>query len=320
MAQFLSDTFTGTSGDLLETYNPSWAKVAGQTGTASISSSQRARSASGTAVYYRSDALAPSADYTVSARLFVAASTSGPGVGISGRMLSTAATMYHARILMGTGLQLVRYINGSAVTLDTYPYTPAVNDEPLVELVMQGTQLSVKLDGAQVIAPITDSSITGAGYVGLRMVNAGAGQVQVDNISADTLGGAVVPVDTPLAPGAGALSFTGYAPSVVRTANASVSPMLGALTVTGFAPSIMMMAANTISPQNPLPTLGITGFAPSIVRGTSSTQRPGQGLFSISGHAPTIGLVSPTLYASVRYSVLAKTRLPTIHLSQENLN
>lgn len=186
MAQFFADSFEGTDGTNLEAYNPAWKKNTGASG-ANIIFGGRARHSTGStaASYYFNDAPAPSPDYIVRGKFYFGAqSGTGASVGICGRMGTGAQNFYTARFLAGTGLLLLKSVSGTATTLATYPYTIVAETEVTVDLQMVGTQLSVYLDGALVIGPFTDSSITNAGYPGLRTINTVA-QINISEMSAN---------------------------------------------------------------------------------------------------------------------------------------
>lgn len=143
-----------------------------------------------TAVFCRSDSLAPSADYDVSANLYIVNAGGAPSVGICGRMAGPGAaplTFYQARIVNGTGIVLLRFLNGTAVSLATYAYTSVAGAEPKLTLRMRGDQISLLLDDVLVIGPITDANIPGPGYVGMRMASASSSQIHIDNLTASTL-------------------------------------------------------------------------------------------------------------------------------------
>lgn len=185
MAQFLVETFTGTTGVNLETYNPNWIRASGG-GAAQISNNRvRHAAGAGTAGYRRGDAVPPSADYSVSADLYVNSTTANISAGPCGRYLSTETTYYHARLLTGTGIQLVRYtLNGSASTMATYPFFPDVGAVFNLRLEMIGALISAYLDGVQVLS-VTNTNNAGPGYPGLRFASAGPDLVQMDNLIAD---------------------------------------------------------------------------------------------------------------------------------------
>jgi hypothetical protein len=65
-----------------------------------------------------------------------------------------------------------------------------------------------------------------------------------------------------VAPQVGALTLTGYAPTLVQTANQAVNPETGALVLTGYAPLVSGSALQNITPD--VGALTITGYAPTI--------------------------------------------------------
>lgn len=96
-----------------------------------------------------------------------------------------------------------------------------------------------------------------------------------------TLAIAPASADTSVEPGAGALTYTGYAPAL--SLPSEIAPGVGDLTYTGHAPSV----GNTSSVSPGAGSLAYTGFAPTIA--TVSNVSPGAGSLSITGYAPTVG-------------------------------
>lgn len=195
MAQLLTETFTGAPGAALETYNPAWAKVSGTTGTMQISSTgDRAVLLSGaSAWYYRSNVTPPTPDYSVSADVYIASTTAGKNTAITFRGLATESTGYGVRVLVGTGISLIRYTAGVTAVLVTSGYSFTSMEAVNVKGVISGNSLSVYVNGVLVLGPITDSNIAGAGYIGMRATTSSGSQLQVDNLTAETLGAAVSP-------------------------------------------------------------------------------------------------------------------------------
>lgn len=285
MTVFASDQFNGTPGDPISTYRSAWIAITGMTGTAAITTSGTRVRTGGTAGFMLSDSPAPSPNYRVTAKYYIASVTAGPSLGVCGRVSPSAQTYYHARIVSGAGVQLVRYLNGSATTLATAPYTVAVGAEPVVSLVMNGDQISVELNGAVVIAPVTDANITEAGYIGIRGIN-NTTQLSLDEITAETLDAGGGATTTTLSPAAAALVVTGYAPSIVQTANQDVSPAPAALIVTGYAPTVTQTSGNAISPAPA--ALVVQGYAPLIEQTRTLEVSPAPGGLVVQGWAPTI--------------------------------
>lgn len=71
--------------------------------------------------------------------------------------------------------------------------------------------------------------------------------------------------DTAINPDAGALAFTGFAPTVTQAVNNLVMPDAGALTFTGHAPTVTQVShSHTVSPDPGL--LFFTGHAPTVTQ------------------------------------------------------
>jgi len=81
---------------------------------------------------------------------------------------------------------------------------------------------------------------------------------------------------------AGALALTGFAPTVVNPHTIAVPA--GALTLTGFAPSVLSGATIAV----PAGSLTLTGFAPSVVTTGNQLVTVPAGNLTITGYAPTV--------------------------------
>ncbi len=284
MTIFASDLFNGTPSEAIATYRPAWKPVTGMSGGMALAASgTRLRGLGGSGGFYLSDSPAPSPNYRVRGKFLITSLTNGPQCGVSGRVSADAATYYHARIVSGGGIQLVRYLNGTALTLATAPYTVAVNAEPVLDLVMDGDQISVELNGTVVIPAVTDGTITAPGFIGVRMLNNNS-QLTLDEISAETLDQAAT--TTTVSPAAAALVVAGYAPSIAQTANQAVSPTPAGLIVTGYAPTVTQTSGNAISPTPA--ALVIQGYAPTITQTRRVEVSPAPAGLVVQGWAPTI--------------------------------
>lgn len=92
------------------------------------------------------------------------------------------------------------------------------------------------------------------------------------------------PANTPINPGAGAVTIIGYAPTVTRTANQSLTPNAGSIVVTGYAPTISQPQSITAGAG----TITITGYAPTITQGITTNIVPSVGSITITGYAPSL--------------------------------
>lgn len=267
MTQFASDLFTAADGTGLSTYSASWARGTGG-GTVALLGNRARQSGTTTAVYVYTGTPAPGPDYDVSATIYIGSTSGAPSVGVCGRMASVDEfTFYQARITLGAGIVLARFVGNSATTLATVAYAPVLGAEPKLTLRMRGDQLSVLLDDVVVIGPITDTEIAGAGYAGIRFASSSTTSVHLDNFDASTPDAAGA--TTTVSPGAAALVVAGYAPSIAQTANRAVSPAPASLIVTGYAPNVTQSSGNSISPAPG--ALVVQGWAPTI---TQTGQQP----------------------------------------------
>lgn len=190
---FLAEDFLAPDGTLLENIGTGLVRstASGNNGAAQVMNSRATQAAATNAVYCWGSNPAPSPNYEVSAKYFFNSSAGNPSVGVCARMAGSGGaplTFYQARLVNNSsGLVLARFLNGAAVTLQSTPMSFLFGDEPKVTLRMQGDQLSVLLNDQLTLGPLTDSAITGAGYVGLRMASANVNQIRVTEVRATSL-------------------------------------------------------------------------------------------------------------------------------------
>jgi hypothetical protein len=171
--QYNYDAFTDTNGVTLNNhtgnYNASWGIQSGS--IASHAQIQNGRLISiATSNVYRMTTLAPVASYKVFARFVCVSELTSDSIGITGRATNDSmATFYFVRYSRATtSWGLFRNLPGVSTQLST-SYTDAftLNSVRDVELIMNGTSISVVIDGVTRISA-TDSMITGAGSAGFR--------------------------------------------------------------------------------------------------------------------------------------------------------
>lgn len=109
-----------------------------------------------------------------------------------------------------------------------------------------------------------------------KLLQASQRKILVDAIASGT--------DTPVNPGVGTLSLTGYIPSVAQSANQSLTPGAGSISITGYAPSISQPQAITAGAG----ALTLTGYAPTVTQGITTNIVPGAGALNLTGYAPSI--------------------------------
>ena len=123
--------------------------------------------------YGRTTTVAPSANYYVEGVVsFLTAVAGDGGAGIAGRVSSTQQTMYFARYGEAVGAwQLYSIVNATVTLLATAATSPRPTVDTTVRLTMNGTTISVSVEGVEVIS-ITNSAIAGPGYPGVRFATA----------------------------------------------------------------------------------------------------------------------------------------------------
>ena len=192
-------TFTGTAFQELSAADANWSKQTGFTQDAILGSTGDyviCNSNVNNACYQHS-ASPPSADYSVWAQIAKGAGNSGSGgpiCGVAGRMAAAADTLYFAIYRHDTtNIRLFKRVAGTQTQLgSSYTYT-LTGTAAKLELVMDGTSISVKLNDSTVIGPVTDSEITAAGKAGIYMLDMRetgvADSGSLDNFDAAALGG-----------------------------------------------------------------------------------------------------------------------------------
>ena len=266
MTQFASDSFTGTDGAELHAYAASWIKQSGVTGDNQLISNRVRASTTTSAAYYYNTAPA-GADYSASVDVYVA-SVSGSGtrtIGPCVRMDPAASTEYHTRITDGSGsftLDLYKFVSGAATLLGNASITCTAGNTYNVKIEAIGTTINAYFNGAgSPTVTATDSSITAAGYAGIRGFNANAPGdsigLHIDNFSADQTGGG-----TSVAPGVGSVAITGFAPTISQTAGFTLTPGVGSVALTGYVPTLVQTANQAIAVV--VGSIAIAGFAPVV--------------------------------------------------------
>jgi hypothetical protein len=196
VAQFGSENFNGTTGTELSAHNAAWTEHGSYTQDYLIAVAGRAyRNGSGGGCYYHSGSPA-SADYTVSAELFMRTTNAGSAaVGVCGRIDTSADTMYYARYAGGAtdGWQLFKTVSGSSTQLGSTS-TQALTDETgyAILLSMVGTTIELYKEGAGTPEiSTTDSAISSAGKAGIRGsgTESSTAGAHIDDFSADDVGG-----------------------------------------------------------------------------------------------------------------------------------
>lgn len=120
----------------------------------------------GTHAYYLASGV-PDPDYAVCAGIYIIGMDKR-GLGVAGRVSSTADTMYYAYYeTAAAAWRLYKRVSGTATLLGSYAQTLDFLTTYRLRLSMSGDQIEVSIDDVLRISA-TDNSITDAGYAGLR--------------------------------------------------------------------------------------------------------------------------------------------------------
>jgi len=109
---------------------------------------------------------------------------------------------------------------------------------------------------------------------------------------------------------AGSLTLTGFAPTVVATANQLIAVPSGSLSLTGFAPTVLNGANQVI--QVPVGSLVLTGYAPTVVSTANQTIAVPAGSLVITGYAPTVRVGNAQIVVVPAGSLTLTGYAPTI--------
>ena len=167
-------TFTGTQFTELAAAIPEFSKQTGHAtdgllgagGTHAIQNG-----GTGTAIYQHS-ATPPSANYSVWADIAKLSGNTGngPRMGVCGRMAAGADTFYFALYSHDlTNIRLFKRVAGGQTQLGSSHSFTLTSTPAKLELVMDGSSISAKLNDVTVIGPVADTEITGAGRAGVYL-------------------------------------------------------------------------------------------------------------------------------------------------------
>lgn len=246
-------------------------------------------------------------------------STTSSGVVLRGSGSAGAEQGYAAYMTTGGDVRFARYVSGSLSTIatDTAANLSAATFYWL-RVRINGTSYAVThWSGAEGDDPGTpqitgtDSNISGVGWAGFFAFQGASNEYDWSDIAIatngdvatmSTGGGAAVSVP------AGALSLTGYAPTVTATANQTVAVPAGSLTLTAYAPTVTAGANQVVAV--PAGSLSLTGFAPTVQVTSGSTILVPAGALSLTGYAPTV--VNPNTVAVPAGSITLTGYAPTV--------
>ena len=217
MADFLTETFTGTDGTLLSAHTSdsghTWTQTNWYQGAVNVSTGEirsntfRASSATQPAAQngeasYISNATPPSANYAVAADFIIGSTTVNDFVGVAARASTSGGNLVgYLTIFNATQIALWKFLPtptqlGSAVTVSlatstTYRVAVEVNGTTVRGWVRRAsdgfylTSAGTFQSGVAYFSTVTDTSITAAGSaaIGTRGTSAGIG-ASIDNLTA----------------------------------------------------------------------------------------------------------------------------------------
>lgn len=170
---FLYDTFTDTDATILTNHTGekggSWLIQTGAApGTPNAIQNNRVWSPTNQGVYRAApNSIDPSpANYYVEAVLSFVSTIAGDNVGVIGRASAVANTYYMARWNQSGGWQLYSNVAGSFTQLGSTVADTFTSGEKTVRLTMNGTTISMSVDGVTIIS-VTDANIA-TGRPGVR--------------------------------------------------------------------------------------------------------------------------------------------------------
>lgn len=116
---------------------------------------------------------------------------------------------------------------------------------------------------------------------------------------------------TTVAVPAGAITLTGFAPTVAFTAHQTIAVPKGALVLSAFAPTVSTSAAQTIAV--PLASLTLTGFAPTVAATAHQTISVPAASLTLTAYAPTVYTTAVTSIAVPKGTLTLAGYAPTIN-------
>jgi len=189
--EFVTDTFTGTNGTLLENHTgeagATWTNIA--SGQSDIQGNQLSHVAAvSIPAEYLASGVPTSAEYDVQAEIVVVDDTKVAAAGVLGRVDPAGTNDYYlVDYSLTTGRwRFFKRVNGAFTSLGTFIETLTEGVPKTVRLEIRNASKKVFIDGVERISSV-DDVITGAGRPGSRTDGnqvTDAGSIRIDNFSA----------------------------------------------------------------------------------------------------------------------------------------
>lgn len=175
-AWFLYDTFTTGTSKLATAHTGetghTWALSSISSGaTVYVGTTGTTYNTSNVAGLLVSSASIVDPDYSVEGVFLIRSNIATTTSAVVGRASSTDSEFYGMLYDQSGVIQLVRAPagGGARTVLASYPYTPTLNVEFTMRVIMNGNQISGELNGAPIVGPVVDNTITRAGRAGYRI-------------------------------------------------------------------------------------------------------------------------------------------------------
>jgi hypothetical protein len=296
MADFFTESFAGSDGANLTTLG--WSKHPSNDGNMLITSGGRILCGSVTgACFYLAPVTPSEADYSVTAKVRKLNNGDANGFGVLGRLNSSAYTCYLAVYnTPDSKWYLYSVVAGSYLSLGNSLQSLSVDTDYTLELVMDGDQISLKVDGSTIIGPVTNSAVTATGQPGVwafaNTASTNTTQLHLDDFVASSFGSLAASV------GIASTLVVGDPVASVGTLAASVG-IASTLTVGEPAATYGALAASvgiasTLVIGDPVASVG--GLAASV--GIASTLVIGDPVASVGGLAASVGIASTLIVGS----------------------
>lgn len=199
----------------------------------------------------------------------------------------------------------------ASVTMGGFVTLPSTSNYASLNVTATGwTEIYTTQNAAGWPVSLLNKAVSGAGSVtcDASITNYNGDQIPVLTFTLAGTGGG--PVDTPLNPGAAALTLTGRVPTLAQTASQTVSPAQKAITLTGPAPTLTQTANQAVSPA--AASLTIAGQTPTIQQTNGATFTPATAALSVVGQAPVIAQTANQVFTPAAVALALSGFAPTI--------
>lgn len=180
MTILYDNPFTGTSDTLVQSQTIATISRGSRfvvlTNSARIANNRAYRAADPTCEYITDEVFGTSS-YTVNASMRQSTAETTNNFRIMGRYVDANNYYFLEYSLATTDIKLWKRVAGTNTQLgSSYSWSPALNTTYALELVINADQISVKLDGATIIGPVTDTGVpatSSPNQIGFRINSGG---------------------------------------------------------------------------------------------------------------------------------------------------